>query len=80
MAADQLAEIGLRPDDTAGDAPWSRPALVNPAPVAGMPRGLALIPPRSPCRAGSRASGINRMPVHKRSSAGIRVHLRDHNE
>ena len=44
MAVNQLAEIGLRPGGTAVDAPWSRPALVNPAPVAGMPRGLALLP------------------------------------
>jgi glyoxylase-like metal-dependent hydrolase (beta-lactamase superfamily II) len=44
MAVNQLAEIGLRPDGTAIGASWSRPALVNPAPVAGMPRGLALLP------------------------------------
>ncbi|MDQ1513908.1 MAG: hypothetical protein QOC59_1750 [Microbacteriaceae bacterium] len=44
MAVNQLAEIGLRPDGTAVGAPWSRPTLANPAPVAGMPRGLALLP------------------------------------
>ena len=26
------------------DAPWSRPELVEPAPVAGVPHGLALVP------------------------------------
>jgi glyoxylase-like metal-dependent hydrolase (beta-lactamase superfamily II) len=44
MAVNQLGEIGLRPEGSATDAPWSRPTLVNPAPVAGMPRGLALVP------------------------------------
>jgi hypothetical protein len=44
MAVNQLGEIGLRPEGPATDAPWSRPTLVNPAPVAGMPRGLALVP------------------------------------
>ncbi|MDT7554557.1 MAG: hypothetical protein QOI16_3093 [Pseudonocardiales bacterium] len=44
MAVNQLAEIGLRPDGTAVGASWSRPTLANPAPVAGMPRGLALLP------------------------------------
>jgi glyoxylase-like metal-dependent hydrolase (beta-lactamase superfamily II) len=44
MASNQLGEIGLRPQGTGADAPWSRPALTNPATVAGMPTGLALIP------------------------------------
>ena len=44
MATNQLGEIGLRPESAGMDAPWSRPVLDNPAPVAGMPRGLALIP------------------------------------
>ncbi|GAA1850118.1 hypothetical protein GCM10009836_32360 [Pseudonocardia ailaonensis] len=44
MAANQLGEIGLRPTSHGVDAPWSRPALTNPAPVAGMPTGLALVP------------------------------------
>jgi hypothetical protein len=44
MALNQLAEIGLRPRSSGVDAPWARPALVDPAPVAGMPRGLALLP------------------------------------
>lgn len=44
MAVNQLAEIGLRPDGTSVGGSWSRPALENPAPVAGMPRGLALLP------------------------------------
>ena len=44
MAVNQLAEIGLRPDGSESGASWSRPALTNPAPVAGMPRGLALVP------------------------------------
>ena len=44
MAVNQLAEIGLRTDGTAVGRSWSRPALENPAPVAGMPRGLALLP------------------------------------
>ena len=44
MAVNQLAEIGLRPDGPRADGPWSRPARVDPAPVAGMPRGLALMP------------------------------------
>ena len=44
LAENLLHEIGLRPGSTSPDAPWSRPALDNPAPVPGMPRGLALIP------------------------------------
>jgi glyoxylase-like metal-dependent hydrolase (beta-lactamase superfamily II) len=44
MGINQLAEIGLRPQSSGADAPWARPALVDPAPVAGMPRGLALLP------------------------------------
>jgi len=43
-ACNQLREIGLRPESAGVDAPWSRPALVNPAPVPGMPHGLALVP------------------------------------
>ena len=43
MATNQLREIGLRPASGV-DAPWSRPAQENPAPVPGMPRGLKLIP------------------------------------
>ncbi len=39
----QLREIGYRPTGR-GAAPWARPALANPAPVQGMPRGLALLP------------------------------------
>lgn len=44
MATNQLREIGYRPETSAVDAPWSRLALENPAPVAGMPHGLALLP------------------------------------
>lgn len=33
MAANQLRELGLRPESGAADAPWARPALRNPAPV-----------------------------------------------
>lgn len=44
MAVNHLAEIGLRPDSSRAGATWSRPALTNPAPVAGMPRGLAMVP------------------------------------
>jgi len=44
VAKNQLREIGLRPESGGVDAPWSRPALVEPAPVPGMPRGLAMIP------------------------------------
>ncbi|WP_181784029.1 MBL fold metallo-hydrolase [Pseudonocardia pini] len=44
MAVNTLREIGLRPQSTKADAEWSRPALTNPAPVAGMPRGLRLLP------------------------------------
>jgi glyoxylase-like metal-dependent hydrolase (beta-lactamase superfamily II) len=44
MAVNQLREIGLRPAGPRGDGPWSRPPLADPAPVAGMPRGLALLP------------------------------------
>ncbi len=44
VAKNQLREIGLRPESGGVDAPWSRPALANPAPVPGMPRGLAMIP------------------------------------
>ncbi|MBN9112264.1 MAG: hypothetical protein J0I34_26190 [Pseudonocardia sp.] len=44
MSTNQLREIGLRPESGASDAPWSRPALDNPAPVDGMPHGLRLVP------------------------------------
>ncbi|TCK27564.1 MBL fold metallo-hydrolase [Pseudonocardia endophytica] len=44
VATNELREIGLRPESGAVDGPWSRPALTDPAPVAGMPRGLALLP------------------------------------
>ena len=44
MAVNQLREIGLRPQSSGMGARWSRPATVNPAPVAGMPKGVALVP------------------------------------
>jgi hypothetical protein len=44
MALNQLAEIGLQAQDGHADGSWTRPALVDPAPVAGMPHGLALVP------------------------------------
>ncbi|RTL69131.1 MAG: hypothetical protein EKK42_07525 [Pseudonocardiaceae bacterium] len=44
LATNQLREIGLRPESGAPGAPWSRPALDNPAPVDGMPHGLRLVP------------------------------------
>ena len=44
MAVNQLVEIGLRPDGPRSGAKWSRPTLVDPPVVAGMPRGLALVP------------------------------------
>ena len=44
MAVNQLAEIGLRPVADRTGSPWSRPSLVDPTPVSGMPRGLALVP------------------------------------
>jgi glyoxylase-like metal-dependent hydrolase (beta-lactamase superfamily II) len=44
MATNQMGEIGLRPGSAGMGEPWSRPTLDNPAPVAGMPRGLALVP------------------------------------
>ncbi len=44
MAINQLREIGLRPEDSGADQPWSRAALENPAPVAGMPHGIAILP------------------------------------
>ncbi|MFD9520509.1 MBL fold metallo-hydrolase [Streptomyces sp. NPDC059979] len=34
-AVNQLRELGLRPESGGGDAPWSRPALRNPAPPDG---------------------------------------------
>jgi glyoxylase-like metal-dependent hydrolase (beta-lactamase superfamily II) len=37
MAKNQLREIGLRPQSTGVDAPWSRPALENPAPARHHP-------------------------------------------
>jgi hypothetical protein len=37
MAANQLREIGLRPESGGVDPPWSRPSLDNPAVVAAMP-------------------------------------------
>ena len=44
VATNQLRAIGLRPESDGPDAPWSRPALDDPAPVAGVPHGLALVP------------------------------------
>lgn len=44
MSVNLLAEIGLHPDHEHGDRPWFRPAREDPAPVAGMPHGLALLP------------------------------------
>lgn len=44
MSVNLLAEIGLRPDRGQDDRPWSRPAREDPAPVAGMPHGVALLP------------------------------------
>ena len=44
MAVNQLGELGLRPDGEQEDAAWSRPALVDPEPVSGMPRGRAVLP------------------------------------
>lgn len=44
MGVNILAELGLRPEHRGDDAPWSRPALENPEPVAGMPHGLAVLP------------------------------------
>lgn len=44
MAVNQLGEIGLRPDSSRPGATWSRPEMTDPAPVAGMPRGLAMVP------------------------------------
>ena len=44
MAVNQLGELGLRPDGKHEDAAWSRPALVDPEPVSGMPHGLAVLP------------------------------------
>jgi len=43
MAVNQLGELGLRPDGKHEDATWSRPALVDPEPVSGMPHGLAVL-------------------------------------
>lgn len=37
MAVNQLHEIGLRPESEDTDAPWSRPALDNPAPLPSRP-------------------------------------------
>lgn len=44
MSVNLLAEIGLRPGGGHDDRPWSRPAREDPAPVAGMPHGIALLP------------------------------------
>ena len=44
MAVNQLGEIGLRPDRNGPGAQWSRPELVDPPVIAGMPTGLALVP------------------------------------
>lgn len=43
MAANQLAEIGLRPATDHPGAAWSRPALIDPVPVPGHPHGLSLV-------------------------------------
>ncbi|MEU0375450.1 MBL fold metallo-hydrolase [Streptomyces sp. NPDC006283] len=37
MAVNQLRELGLRPESGGVDAPWSRPTLVNPAPIPSRP-------------------------------------------
>ncbi len=44
MSINQLGELGLHADGKHEDTTWSRPALVNPEPVQGMPHGLAVIP------------------------------------
>ncbi|MEJ2865464.1 MBL fold metallo-hydrolase [Actinomycetospora flava] len=44
MSVNLLAAIGLHPARGEGDRAWSRPEQENPAPVAGMPHGLALLP------------------------------------
>jgi glyoxylase-like metal-dependent hydrolase (beta-lactamase superfamily II) len=44
VAVNQLGELGLRPDGRHADSTWSRPALEDPAPVAGVPHGLAVLP------------------------------------
>ncbi|MDD7967667.1 hypothetical protein [Actinomycetospora lemnae] len=43
MAVDLPAEIGLRPAHGDDARPWSRPAPEDPAPVGGLPRGIALL-------------------------------------
>ena len=44
MGVNKLGELGLQPDGKHEDAAWSRPALVDPQPVSGMPHGLAVLP------------------------------------
>ena len=44
MGVNQLGELGLQPDGKHEDAAWSRPALVDPRPVSGMPHGPAVLP------------------------------------
>jgi len=44
MGVNKLGELGLQPDGKHEDAAWSRPALVDPQPVSGMPHGLAVPP------------------------------------
>ncbi|MFF3859527.1 MBL fold metallo-hydrolase [Streptomyces sp. NPDC002209] len=41
MAVNELRELGLRPESGGADAPWSRPALQNPAPQAPRPVSAA---------------------------------------
>ncbi|MEJ2885595.1 MBL fold metallo-hydrolase [Actinomycetospora aeridis] len=45
MSVNMLDEIGLRPAHAGHEGrPWSRPGRTDPAPVAGMPHGIALLP------------------------------------
>ena len=44
MGVNKLGELGLQPDGKHEDAAWSRPALVDPRPVSGMPHGPAVLP------------------------------------
>lgn len=59
MSLNQLEAIGLRPESGRDDAPWSRPELNDPAPVEGLPHGLALLPAAA-AMAGWKLRGLDR--------------------
>ncbi|WP_051837861.1 MBL fold metallo-hydrolase [Streptomyces sp. NRRL F-2580] len=56
-AVNQLHELGLRPESDGIDAPWSRPALRNPAPDSPPPGPAARVSPDGPSRRRAPSTG-----------------------